>query len=56
MLTSESYPDPELLSASPVEDKTIKVFPGAAHNLFMELPEVKKQVFDDVIRWIERRR
>jgi alpha-beta hydrolase superfamily lysophospholipase len=36
-------------------DKEIKMFPGAFHNLYQEVPEVRLQAVDDTIRWIRQR-
>lgn len=44
-----------LFRRSPVEDKTIKIFPGAAHQLFLEFPAVRQEVFLDLVQWIEKR-
>jgi len=44
-----------LYRRSPVEDKTIKKFPGACHQLFMEFPGVRKEVFYDILQWLDKR-
>ena len=40
---------------SRVEDKTLKIFPGACHQLFLELPDTRHQVFAEIRHWIEKR-
>ena len=37
------------------EDKELKVYPGAFHNLLMELPETRQATFDDINKWIVER-
>ena len=40
---------------SKVSDKSIKIFPGAKHQLFLELESTRSQVFSEIENWIERR-
>jgi len=44
-----------LYRRSPAEDKAIKIFPGACHQLFLELPEVRKEALLDMVTWIVKR-
>jgi len=44
-----------LFRRSPVKDKTIKIFPGAYHQLFLELPAVRREALLDIVHWIDRR-
>ena len=44
-----------LYSQCGAEDKTIKLFPGAAHQLFLELQPVRREVFTNITHWIENR-
>ena len=44
-----------LYRRSPVEDKTLKIFPGAKHQLFLEFPSVRSEVFRDINSWIQER-
>jgi len=37
------------------EDKSIKLYPGAAHQLFLEYPAVRTEVLEDMASWAERR-
>jgi len=37
------------------EDKKIKVYDGSKHQLFLELPHVRKEAFQDVADWIKER-
>jgi len=36
-------------------DKTLRRFPGARHELFNELPEVRRRAMDEVVAWIRER-
>jgi hypothetical protein len=38
-----------------VEDKEVKEYEGSAHNLFMEIPEVRHCVINKTVRWIVNR-
>lgn len=40
---------------SPAEDKTIKLYPGAAHQLFLEFPAVRREALEDISSWLSRR-
>ena len=40
---------------SKVADKSLKIFPGAKHQLFLELESTRSQVFSEIENWIERR-
>ena len=40
---------------SKVSDKSLKIFPGAKHQLFLELESTRNQVFSEIENWIERR-
>jgi len=44
-----------LYEKSPSTDKNLKVFNGALHNLFHEVPEVREEAFSDVVQWISQR-
>lgn len=44
-----------LYSESVSEDKQIKKFPGACHQLFFEFPAVRKEALEDVVSWITAR-
>lgn len=36
-------------------DKQIKIFEAAYHNLYQEVPEVRRQALDDTVGWIRQR-
>ncbi|KAB7500491.1 Monoglyceride lipase [Armadillidium nasatum] len=36
-------------------DKKLKLFPEAHHNLFLEIPEVRREALDDITDWIKER-
>jgi len=38
-----------------VEDKQVKEFEGAAHNLYLELPDVRREAAFDTVQWIVKR-
>ncbi len=38
-----------------VDDKEVKEFQGAAHNLYMELPDVRNEALFDTVQWIIKR-
>ena len=40
---------------SPSTDKNLKVYPGAQHNLYHELPECREEAFTDTVQWICQR-
>ena len=44
-----------LYRQSVCEDKKIKVYDGSKHQLFLELPHVRKEAFQDVADWIKER-
>jgi len=44
-----------LYRRSQSEDKTIKIFPGACHQLFLEFPAVRKEAFQDIFQWVSQR-
>jgi len=44
-----------LYRRSKVEDKSLKIFPGACHQLFLEINNTRYQVFDQIQKWIEAR-
>jgi len=44
-----------LYRRSKVSDKSLKIFPGAKHQLFLELESTRNQVFSEIENWIERR-
>lgn len=44
-----------LYRQSPAEDKSIKVYPGAKHQLFLEFPAVRKEALGDIADWMDRR-
>jgi len=44
-----------LYRTSPAEDKSIKLYPGACHQLFFEYPAVRKEVLGDLVDWVEKR-
>lgn len=44
-----------LYRRSKVSDKSIKIFPGAKHQLFLEVESTRSQVFSEIENWIERR-
>ena len=35
-----------------VDDKEVKEYQGSAHNLFMEIAEVRHSVVNKTVRWI----
>ena len=37
------------------EDKTLKEYSGAFHNLLMELPDTRRETFEDMNKWIVER-
>lgn len=37
---------------SPAEDKTIKLYPGAKHQLFLEYPAVRREAMEDIAAWV----
>ena len=37
------------------EDKELKEYPGAFHNLLMELPDTRQSTFEDINKWIVER-
>ena len=37
------------------EDKKLKEYPGAFHNLLMELPDTRQSTFEDINKWIVER-
>ena len=41
--------------ALPSEDKEYKEYPGARHNLLMELADTKAALFEDIKRWFGSR-
>ena len=41
-----------LYEKSPSTDKNLKVFPGALHNLYHEIAEVREEAFGDTVQWI----
>ncbi len=45
----------ELYAKIHSRDKTLKMYPGAKHNLFIERGEVPKQALKDCLGWIEER-
>lgn len=44
-----------LYRRSQVTDKTLKIFPGACHQLFLEISNTRYQVFSEIQQWIEKR-
>ena len=44
-----------LKNCSFVDDKEIKEYEGSAHNLFMELPEVRKFALEQSVCWVKDR-
>jgi len=34
-------------------EKMLKIYPGACHQLFLETPQTKNQVFTEILSWIE---
>ena len=40
---------------SQVDDKTLKIYPEACHQLFLELSETRQDVFKEIVQWIENR-
>jgi len=44
-----------LYRRSKVEDKSLKIFPGACHQLFLEISSTRFQVFNEIQTWIENR-
>ena len=44
-----------LKNCSFVDDKEIKEYEGSAHNLYMELPEVRKCALEQSVRWVKDR-
>ena len=40
---------------SKVSDKSLKIFPGAKHQLFLELESTRSQVYAEIETWIESR-
>ena len=35
-----------------MSDKELKEYPGAFHNLLMELPDTRQATFEDINKWI----
>jgi len=33
----------------------MKIYPGACHQLFLETPQTRKEVFSEVISWVENK-
>lgn len=44
-----------LFRRSQSPEKSLKIYPGACHQLFLETPETKTQVFSEMLSWIENR-
>ena len=44
-----------LYNRSPSEDKQIKLFPGASHQLFLEYPAVRREALADIAKWVKDR-
>lgn len=46
----------EMLQASAYSrDKTLKLYPGAKHQLLQDVPNITEQVIQDMLQWLESR-
>ena len=42
----------KLMEEAQVRDKTLRTFPGAWHNLFRELPDVRQEAVNSTVHWL----
>lgn len=45
----------DMLKRAASEDKELKVFPAASHNLYLEMSDVRLQALQDTVEWITAR-